>query len=289
MKNAGKVLIQLSFLIVAFIFILIISLGITFDLKELATVKFWVVVACKLAVVMIIFNFIILLDQRNQMTDKNSLLFKTMATNQLKIAEIYKQKCFEQLEAAVKTENENNLINKYNCILHNVTTRISYDDLLKDKEIKSLEEIQTLCDKFLLSKKQKKQLIEKAQKIVSGKVKIEEVTAEELLKDKEANKIPKNALKYDTKNQKGKQNINKMFNFLVSSIITTAIGFSLVTPNFWTELIKNGLLFVGTIVSGMTTSYWESRQKVAIFDNRNKFFNKNLDIKTEYIPEKSDR
>jgi len=290
MKNYGKTLSQLIFMAAAFAFIMIISLGLTFDFSDLKTPIFWIIVGCKLVVAMIVYNIVIFLDQRNQLSNPETLLFQTLATNQLRVAEIYNKKVFKELEQAVERENTNEYIKECNTRLHNVTTRISYNDLFNEKTTKPLSSIEDLCDSFLLSKKkkmfifksQKERLLKVVKDIFSGNVKIEEVTAEELLKDKDTNKIPKNSLKYNSKAAKSKQNANKIFNFLISSVVTTAIGFAFVNPDIWGELVKNGLLFVGTIISGYTASYWEGKGKIFVFDYRNKFFKKELDIGNEY-------
>src|SRR5690554_2588252 len=131
MNNVKKVIWQVVFILVAFIFILLLSLGIDFVFDEFLKVSFWVVVACKLVITMFIFNIVLFMFTRNELQNKDGLLYKTVVLNKQKIDIFYERgDLYDKLEEAVKAENKKNLIAKYNEKLHKVTTRISYKDLV---------------------------------------------------------------------------------------------------------------------------------------------------------------
>ena len=79
-----------------------------------------------------------------------------------------------------------------------------------------------------------------------------------------------------------KRNSIKSTTFLICSIITATISFSFVAPNFWTALLTNFTLFLGATVSGFVDSSKSIKLKTALYEKRNQFLHKYLDLSVEY-------
>ncbi len=119
-------------------------------------------------------------------------------------------------------------------------------------------------------------------KIREGRIKVPQIKAEIFLQDKEM--LLEKYDVYDFSNiiYELKRNSKKITTFLICSIIASTLTFSFVAPNFWTALLTNFTLFVGATVSGFSSSAKSIKIKTALYEKRNQFLHKYLDLKIEY-------
>lgn len=277
MKNhVFETVTQMLFLVLFTLLVVFISLGIKQDFSRLKTTEFWIEVGAQLAVTMVIFNIVHSMDKRNRMHDEKSRFYKAYATNFLRIKEIESKKLYEELDKVVEQKNQELLEKKCNDKLHKLCTRVFYKDVITN------EPIEYVISKHKVFKKREKRFTKLVMKIRTGRIKIKEVKAETFLQDKEL--LFDKAEIYDFNNAvvELKRNVEKAITFLFCSIIGATITFSFVNPNFWTALVTNLSLFIGAAMSGFFSSAKDIKRKTALYEKRNTFLLKYLDLSVEY-------
>lgn len=275
-----QTVVQIAFLIVAAIVSILITLGTTLDWGKLASWNYWVEIIARMVVSLIIFNVIFEMDQRNRRRIKDSNYYATIATTKLKIQRIFAEQRFDDLDRAVAEENQARFEVAANVMLHKVTARVSY----KDIDFANLDDasIDNLCRKMLMGERRKKKLKKCLSKVADGRVKFEEVTAEEILRDEEIEKDGHIALHVNYKHLAIKRNVSKAINYLVTSVVLATIGFSFYKPDFWPLLAANATLFLGAMTSGFMQSIGHTRLRTEVFQLRNEFLVRRMNINDKY-------
>lgn len=283
MKRLGKfeTIVQIVFMI-AFSFVVeIFGRGVEFDFTALKTVVFWLDVFLRLMATMIFFNLVFEMDQRNRRARTDGKYYAVMATYSIRVRRIYAERCFEKLDAAVAEENEAQRIISCNDLIHEATTRLSYDEI--DWEHLDDEGIERTAKKYLLNARAARKLKKALYRIANGKVRYHAVKAEAILKDQELDKVQKITLDVDYKKMTAKRNLNKAATFLGTSVIISAVsGFSLTAPNFLVAFLMNATLFLGAVASALYSSVNYTKYRQGVFEARNRFFERRLGIKDEY-------
>lgn len=282
MKNYLETAVQIIFLAFFSILVILISLGIEQDFSKIQETSFWIEVALRLGITIIIFNVIYYMDRRNRMHNNKSRFFRAYATNRLRIREIENGKRYDELDVAVENKNKEILRDKINRKLHRLCTRANYEECITE------EPIEYLIKRFRVRKR--RQLLFKilVYRIRSGQIRVwRPVKAEMFLQDKEL--VFGRADNYDFNNvlSETTRNLKKAFTFLVCSILTATITFSFTNPNFWETLLTNITLFLGAMASGFMSSSSDIKRRTAIYEKRNSFLQRYLDITVEYKEETS--
>ena len=275
-KHIFETATKIIFLILFAIVVILISLGIKQDFSRLKTVVFWTETGAQLLATMIIFNIVYSIDLNNRMHDKTSRFFIAYATNILRIKEIESKKLYDDLDNAVSLKNEEILIKKCNSLLHKLCSRVCYEDVITE------EHIEYIINKFRVAKKREKKFIKLVKKIREGRIKITTVKAETFLQDKEALFEKYDVYDFNNFMYEFRRNSEKVVTFLICSIITSTLTFSFVSPNFWAALLTNFTLFLGATVSGFMSSAKSIKRKTALYEKRNQFLHKYLDLTNEY-------
>ena len=276
MKNTIETFVQILFIVLFGILVILVSLGIEQDFTRVKTTEFWVEVSAQLALTMIIFNIVHALDKNNRLHDEGSRFFSAYATNRLRIKEIEDQKLYDKLDVAVEEKNKETLIIKCNNKLHKLCSRVNYNDVISD------EPIEYVIKKFRVLKKKQKKFKKLVEKIRAGRIKVKTLNAEIFLHDKELLFEKREVYDYNSFMSELKRNTEKAITFLVCSVITATITFSFHSPNFWTALATNFTLFLGAAISGIFSSIKDVKRKTALYEKRNTFLHKYLDLKVEY-------
>ena len=284
----SRTLIQFALLIVAFVFVAMLSTG--FELRwDLITWSFALLVAVRLAFTLVTYNIVFSIDNLNRRQLKDTKYFVTIATNKKKIDFIYRNKLFNELDNAVKTENKEKFIKSCNNMIRSVSSRLSYDDIcVYDEETKkyTYPNIDTICNEYNLSKKKKKQLKKIIEKVTDGDVAFEEIDTDDILLDKDDKGDKAPTLKFNFKAFLFKQNIIKAFTFLISTIAMTVMNYTGGMTNFWVELSKNATLLLGGASSAIMLSYNYVKNRTSVFEQKNNFLEKRMGIMEEYKEEK---
>lgn len=278
-KHVFETATKIVFLILFAIVVVMISLGIQQDFSRIKTAEFWIEVSAQLAITIVIFNVVYSIDVDNRMHDKSSRFFKAYATNFMRIKEIEKRKLYDQLDTAVSEKNKEMLIKKCNQLLHRICTRVNYEDVISD------EHIEYIINKFRVAKKREKKFIKLVNKIREGTIKTTSVRAEMFLQDKEM--LFERSDVYDFNNVvfELKRNAGKVITFLLCAVMTSVLSFSFVRANFWAVFASNFTLFLGAMISGFTSSAKNIKLKTALYERRNAFLSKYLDLTVEYTEE----
>lgn len=279
MKNIFETITQLLFILMGFIVILLLYLGISLDFAQVKTVEFWIKVSVQLAFTMIVFNTVYTMDRNKRMHNSGSRFFKAYATNRMKVKYLEKEKLYDELEEAVKEENADRLEKKCNRKLHKLCTRINYSDVIGSK---SIEELITENE----VNKRIKRLTKLINKIRAGEIKIRELKSKSFLGDKEITGMEYEEYDYNETVYELKRNVKKGVIFLISSIMASSITYAFVSPNFLLAFINNVTLLIGAAFSGFVSSAQNVKKKTLIYEKRNAFLLRYLNISEEYIPEK---
>lgn len=277
-NNYLETLSQILFLGLFSILVILVSLGINQDFTAIGTVEFWTEVSIRLIITIILFNVIYYMDKRNRMHDTESRFYKAFATNRLKVKEIEKNELYSALDKAVEEENEELLEELCNQLIHRYCTRVSYNVAISD------EEISKILEDYKVLPKRRKKLTDLILKIRAGAIKLKHyVKADYFLNDKELAKIKTAVYDYSELALSIQRNTVKALTFTFCSIFIATISFSLVSVDFWTTFVTNFTLFLGAMVSGFASSYKDIKLKTAIYEKRNRFLLRRLQINIEYI------
>jgi hypothetical protein len=275
-KHIFETTTKIIFMCLFAIVVILISLGIKQDFSRIKTATFWTETGAQLFATMIIFNIVYSIDLNSRMHDKSSRFFSAYATNVMRIKEIENKKLYDDLDKAVDLKNKEILVKKCNLFLHKLCTRVCYEDVIAE------DTIEEIIKKFRVAKKREKTFTKLVKQIREGSIKTKPIKSELFLQDKEALFSKEDVYDFNNIAYELKRNSIKMLTFLLCSIITATITFSFVSPNFWTALLTNFTLFLGATVSGFTSSAKSIKQKTALYEKRNQFLHKYLDLTIEY-------
>lgn len=199
-------------------------------------------------------------------------LWKTLKTNELRCAHAYT--VTEVVEEAVLRKNEKNKIAECNRILHEVNTSMDF----KEIDFKALsedyqKEVERLEKKFCIhSKKLKKKFEKVLQKIAIGKVKYEQITAEDVLVNGFADDQRVKSLKNRTNTIKTFKvvfhAVSQIFMFIAMSVVFLDLVFTWNTEIIITYLFY--LLFA--IVGGGSYGASMVNYTTTLYTQRNNFF-----------------
>lgn len=285
MNNIVRNAVNIIFGLLAFIFVVIVSLGINLDFAQLKTASFWLEVFIKWVLTMIIFNIVFEYDGNTRAHDINGRFYKAFATLKIRIRQIHKNKLYEPLESAISAKNTALIKELWTARIHKVCGHLNYDDLFNSE--KTAEEI--AADVRLTDKKKIKRLKKLTQKIRGGEpykhyglFPYKPITEEYFLKDNELSKISVDKFDYSHGKEIARRNATKTITFLFTSIISAIITYSLYTPNFWSEFVANLLTMACAIVAGFATSLKDIRLRTQVYENRNDFLERYLGLKDEW-------
>lgn len=275
-----RTLSQFVFIVIAFILSIIISMGFTIDPEQLYDVKFWLQVAVNMTVMLIIYNLVFGIDNRNrrQITDSN--YFVTLATNKLRVNRIYDEGLFSELDRALEEEQAEKRREACNKLLQRVTSRLSYKDI-ENAEVTE-EYIAGLAKQFLLSERKTKQLDKVIKRIINGKVRYERVTADDILIDRDSERDNAQSLKFSFKNFLVKQNAVKSLMFLVSTVLFAIVNYKFTNTNIWQIILNQLVMFSGSVISAIGVSRHYIKLRTLNFAERNRFLERRMGIKDKY-------
>lgn len=280
-----QTIMQFSFLLIAFIFIAMLSTGFEFNWGKIISWNFAILALSRLVFVLVTYNIVFGIDNINRRSVKDTKYYVTLATYKKKTDVIYTEKRFEELEKAVDAENTEKYEKACTKLLRTVSSRLSYNDVVIVKEDKSLDymEVDALCNKFKLTDAIKLKLSEAIAQIQNGQVTFEEIEADDLLTDKDSDGDKTPTMKFDFKAFLLKQNIMQSGSFLLSTVVMTVMSFTGGMANFWIELAKNLTLLLGGCVSAITLSYNYVKIRTGVFELRNQFYIRRMSIMEKYI------
>ena len=268
---------ELAFIVLGFFLVVLISLGISLDFSRVKTAIFWVEVCGQFGLTMITFNFIYYIDRRNRMHDIKSRFYISWATNKLRILKIENEKLYDKLDEAVELENLDRLKKKCNRKLYKLCSRISYEEVID--MTKTPEQI--LVD-FRVADKNKTKMLKLINQIRSGQIKIKKITSQVFLIDKELSLSRGEEYDFNNTCVELERNGTKAISFLICSILSVSILFSLAMPNFWISLFKNVTFIFGAIVSGFSSSRKNIKLRTSIYERRNVFLQRYLNLTEKY-------
>ncbi len=282
-----------QFLLITFMFVIVIfvSLGITLDFERVKTGAFWIETVLQFAMSMIVFNTVYGLSKRNKMHETKSRFFQAYATNRLRVKHLETEKLYKELDNACEKETFELLKTACNKKLYKLCSRTCYDDVIGDKTIKELIETYKIGQNkhFLFEKyinKYKKHKFENlVNKIRSGEIKIKPIKAIYFLQDKETSIYTFDNYDLNVYVENFQRNMKKTISFLVCSFFTAVIGFSFYSPYFLKTLITSITLILGACVSGFTYSNRAIKSRTALYERRNAFLSKHLNINLIYKEE----
>ena len=281
MKNkliSVQTILQFIFLVVAFVLVAALSTGFEFVWDEIFTWAFLTLCAVRLAFTLITYNIVFGIDNKSRRRVADSSYVKTMQAFKRRIDIIYKDSRVEELVVAVKEENKERKANAENKAIRKVTSRLSWDDI--KAIIESKEDINDLLQKYGISEKAKRKLLNAIQKILDGKIKCEVLEVDDILIDNDEARDGELSMKFNAKAYILKQNLVKALLFLASTVIMTAISFTGGMANFWVELAKNATLLMSGAVSAILFSYNYIKRRTAVFEQKNRFLQRRMGIET---------
>ena len=208
-----------------------------------------------------------------------------VASKQLKIDRIYKDKRHDDLKQAVERQNEKDLLALREYKLKSVCERLSYGDIESIDKSTLKEGVKVFAVKYTLGFFAVWRLKRVIRRILSGKVKIDRLTEKDILTNREFEKIRKNRLKPYVKKRTVKRNIKKSISFIIITVVFAIVAFAKADASIVATIVKKLSLFLSAAGSGLTAAAFESKFIADVYDEQNKFIVQNLDITDKYEPE----
>lgn len=275
MKHKNEIFETLSKIVYAcllLIVMIIITLGIELDFKKLLDWHYWVQVGTQLMVVMTVFNMVTTFHVKTKSTNENGRFYKAWYANKAHIEKIENNNLYDALTKAVEDENESIYIKECNNLLHSISYRLNYNQI-----IENIDDLSVLVEKYKIKKRRYKRRLNRiALKIYSGKVKSKKLKDDIFLRDKELNFKDDSLIALNTAKDKVKGNMIKMSTFLILSMFIQMLSTNFQTVNFWSWLITNLTLFISAVSSGFYEANREVRLRTAMYEERNAFLKRRL-------------
>lgn len=271
-----ETLIQALFVLVTFVLVVLISLGITLDFEKIKTVTFWIETFSHFCLSMVAFNFLYVYDRHKRMHDKNSRFFKAYATNRLRVKHVEKNKLYDELDKAIAEETFLRLKEKCESKLHRLCTRLSYEDVMSEKDV------QELMNDCRVLPKRKPKLEKLILRIRAGEIHVNEIREKVFLTDKELVENKNDNYDFNDLKVELNRNLSRGLAFWGLSIAIAMIGFAFYSPNFLESLLKNFLFVLGGMGSGITSAIQNVKLRTSIYESRNRFFQRRMNIEIEY-------
>jgi hypothetical protein len=258
--------------------VILVSLGIKQDFSAIKTTEFWTEVGVRLTITIVLFNIIYYIDIRNRTHDTDSRFFRAYATNRLRVKVIEDEDRYKELDEAVETERQELLEQKCDILLHRYCTRLSYVKIMNDKSIEELFEEHKVTNK----KKKREKLYKLVEDIRAGEITIKPINPQLFLRDKELVHVPDSSYDYSETLASLWRNAEKILWFVICSVFIATLTFSLTTVDFWTTFVSNFTLFLSAVVSAFMSASKDVKRKTAIYEKRNLFIKRRLNISVEY-------
>ncbi|MEG2116299.1 MAG: hypothetical protein RRZ69_01290 [Clostridia bacterium] len=269
-----KTVIQLMFLVVAMVFVVMITLGIEFDLTRLKDTRFWVECVCKLIVSLLVFNVVFEIDCQNRRLDDSSRYYAIKLKYRDFIDRLYSEKKYGTFEVALLAKNEKYREETFNKYLHHKgSSRLQMSDF---KDIKNIDEVQKICETKLLNAKTTNKVKKVMVKILNGDIKVHEVTVDEILLDKVGTSMNEDGMRFNTHKFKVMQNTTKVWTYLASAIGFTIIQITSIYTGFVNAILTNGFLIMSATVSAMLNSKKFIQLLTNKYDDITRFFQKDV-------------
>lgn len=276
---------DIIFGLLAFVFIIIASLGINIDFNRLTTTAFWLETGLKWVLTIVIYNATFEYDTQTRIHDKQSRFYLAFSTLKTRTKLIHNHKLYNTLDNAIKQKNQQLLEELWTYKLHKICTNLSYSDIYDNT--KTVEEI---AEEIRLHNKYKiKRLSHLMSLIRSGATPrhYKPLKEDYFLKDNELAKISINRFDYDSSKQFFKRNSDKTLLFLITSMLTAIITYSFYAPNFWATLVANLITLFFSIVAGFKASIKDIKLRTNVYENRNDFLERYCGIQaTTQEPDK---
>lgn len=283
-KDWFNTAVQFALIIFGFILLVLISAGIRFEFERLKDLDFWFDVLLRLAITLILFNLVFSIDLKNRRGNKQNRYYYVMATKQMKIKHIKDNNLFEDLGKAVDEENQERYEQRCTYLLHKVSVRIAYEDLPKEKTDMG-EWLAEIKEKFLLSDKDLRRVKKVALKILNGKVKIQKLTADDVLnflgEEKSANK----PIVFNSADEIRNINCYKTLTFMFSVAAMTVLSYEPTWTDVIYNIVVNFSLLSGAAVSGGFSAGNFLRKQTEVLERQNNMLVKRMGIMTEYSGE----
>lgn len=284
-NNALNAVIQSATLLTVVIFSIWASMGFKIDFTGINK-AFVIKVSINLVVALFCYNTVYSMFFGNLARNEHCRYFIAVATKKMRVGKIYESKKFDELEKAVTEKNEEDLLELRNYRIRHICQRLSYSDI-KDITQDNLEDKLAEFKRFYtLSKYGTKRLRRVIVRIISGKIKIDELTSNDILTERESVKLSLNRLKFYAKRRAVKRNLIKSFKFLVTAVVLAVITFKPADSSIWEVVVNNLSLFLSAAFSGSMAAASESKYITDLYEEHNKFILQKLDIKDEYTPDK---
>ena len=268
---------KIALIVFLFILIMLISLGIELDFRKLYQLSFWITVGTQLAYVMIVFNMVASAHIRTKSRNKDGRFFIAYATNRLRIKEIEDNKRYDDLSEAVNKENEELYKQKCNDKIHAITSRFGYNEI-----VENINDLDNLCEKYRITGRNAKRLKKVACKVISGSYHFTRIKDKMFLKDKELCTNNKSMIAFNVAQDKLKGNSARIITFLIITILFNVMGYTYNSVDFWSWLMTNLIILISAIVTGFYEGYREISLRTAMYEERNSFLKKYLNLDVVY-------
>lgn len=256
----------------------LIASGLNFTLEVFKDISFYVNTIIDFVIVMFVFsiikNSVIQNEKRNEQNDYYTK--KTRYENLLKF--IHKHHLQKDIEEVVAEENEKRRKDACQKLLDQVSFGLKLEDMIDFTNHDFLEH----CQKYKLSKREKRKLKRAIKKALNSKVKYDKISVSDVLIYNDVNLNDKNSntvLSINSAELARQENLKKALTFLIMSAFTKALLWEGLSPQFLVMLLAQASLITSSIISATMTANARLVYLSTVLENRSNFINRNLDTK----------
>lgn len=280
-NNTFNTIVTVAFVLLAFVLLILMSAGISLEFDRLGEWNYWLNIFVRLAIMLLLYNVIFTFDLQKRKCEPNTAHYLAVATKQMRVNKIRRERLFAQLGEAVELENKERYSNLCTSLINKVCVRLSYEDLPQEKcdlddWLKEKQEELFLEDKDLIKIKRV------ALKILNGKVKYDKFKPNDILDMGGDGNIKNDAITFHSSNVIRKQNIIKASMFLLGVIAMTVFRYHPAWTDVVFDIIINSTLLVGATYSAILNSKVYLKRKTTVYEVQNDFLANRMGLVEEY-------
>ena len=132
-NNTFNTIVTVAFVLLAFVLLILMSAGISLEFDRLGEWNYWLNIFVRLAIMLLLYNVIFTFDLQKRKCEPNTAHYLAVATKQMRVNKIRRERLFAQLGEAVELENKERYSNLCTSLINKVCVRLSYEDLPQEK------------------------------------------------------------------------------------------------------------------------------------------------------------
>lgn len=266
-KERPQAIISFFTLICMFVLSILLVQGFSVSFDRINTAEYWIQVGANLVVTMVCYSIYYEIDNDNRRMDIEGLYYKTLKRYLDNKEKFYSADYYDALDKAIEWKNNayrEDANNEY--LHHHGSGRLTMRDFA---DIETLNEVDAICEKRFLSKKQIKKVKKTLQYIFDGKVDCQHIRPNDVISDRKGDSKDHDGFAYNDRRFRAQRVGAKMSSFLIFTVVLSIIEWHLTDTGLFETITSKLSLLGGAIWSATMDSKRYIKYRIANLEERN--------------------